>query len=63
MSMNHKNLHIVAGLIFAIVAVLHAFRIVNGFDVVFGSISIPIWASWIGVVVGAGLSYLFFNTS
>ena len=62
MSKNHKNIHIVAGLIFAVVAVLHAFRIVIGFQVVFGSVSIPMWASWIGVVVGVSLSYLFFKS-
>ena len=62
MNKSHKNIHFIAGLIFAVVAILHLCRILIGFSVVFGSVSIPIWASWIGVIVASCLSYLFFKS-
>jgi len=62
MKSGHKNIHVLAGLIFAVVAILHLFRILIGFSVIFGSVSIPIWASWIGLIVSACLSYLFFKS-
>ena len=63
MNKNHKNIHVVAGLIFAVVAILHLCRILTGFSVIFGSVSMPIWASWIGLIVSACLSYLFFKSA
>lgn len=62
MNKNHKNIHVVAGLIFAVVAILHLYRILIGFQVIFGSVSIPLWASWIGFIVATVLSYLFFKS-
>ncbi|MEK6793026.1 MAG: hypothetical protein AABX96_03955 [Nanoarchaeota archaeon] len=62
MNKGHKNIHVVAGLIFGVVAVLHLSRILTGFQVIFGSVSIPMWVSWIGFVVATVLSYLFFKS-
>ena len=54
-SENFQN--VVAGAIFALVALLHLLRIYMGWPIVIGSWTAPIWVSWIGFVVAGGLSY------
>jgi hypothetical protein len=53
--MDHKTFSVVAGVIFALVALLHLLRIYMGWPVVIGSWTVPMWVSWI--VVAGGLSY------
>jgi hypothetical protein len=55
--MNDKLLHLIAGTIFALVALLQALRIYMGWSVVIGGWSAPMWVSWIAIVVAGGLSY------
>ena len=55
--MNDKLFHLIAGTIFALVALLHVLRIYMGWPVVVGVWSAPMWVSWIGLVVAGGLAY------
>ena len=55
--MNDKFFHLIAGTIFALVALLQALRIYMGWSVVIGGWSAPMWVSWIAIVVAGGLSY------
>lgn len=55
--MNDKLFHLIAGTIFAFVALLQALRIYMGWSVVIGGWSAPIWVSWIVIVIAGGLSY------
>jgi uncharacterized integral membrane protein len=55
--MSQKKYNTVTGLIFLAVAIMHLFRVMNGTPVNFGSISIPLWVSWLGVLVAGFLSY------
>jgi len=55
--MNDKLFHLIAGTIFALVALLQALRIYMGWSVVIGGWSAPMWISWIAIVVAGGLSY------
>ena len=51
-----KNLYaLVSGITFGIVAVLQAVRALNQWTVQVGPISVPIWFSWLAVVVAGGL--------
>ena len=52
----HRSYLITSALIFAAVAILHFLRLINEWDFVLGSCSIPRWASWVGTVVPACLS-------
>ena len=52
----HRAYLITSGLIFVAVAILHCLRLVNDWDFVLGSWSIPRWASWAGTVFPACLS-------
>ena len=55
--MTDKSFHLIAGTIFALVALLQSLRIYMGWPVVIGGWSTPMWISWIAIVVAGGLSY------
>jgi hypothetical protein len=48
----------IASAIFALMAIVHAIRLVKHFQIVVGSHQIPIWASWVGLIVAGGLSWM-----
>ncbi len=54
--MNQKQYSLVAAIIFAIFALAHLVRIVLGWSVSISDWSVPMWVSWIAVVVAAGLA-------
>ena len=48
----------IAALIFFVVALLHLYRIFTHFQIIIGSHTIPMWCSYIGIVVAAFLSWM-----
>jgi len=54
--MDRKTFLLVAGVIFAVVALVHLTRIAMGWPVVIGSWTMPMWVSWIGLAVAGALS-------
>ena len=54
--MNHKVYCVISGIIFIVVAVSHAGRVVYGWHVQVEDVFIPMWVSWIGVLIPAVLS-------
>jgi hypothetical protein len=55
--MTEKMFATIAAVIFALVALLHLLRLVMGWSVVIDSWMVPMWVSWVGLVVAGGLSY------
>jgi hypothetical protein len=55
--MNQSTYMKVAGTIFLVVAVLHLYRAVSSLPIVIGDFSVPVVASWIGVVIAGFLAY------
>jgi hypothetical protein len=51
-----KTFFLVAGVIFAVVALVHLVRIVMDWSVTIGDWSIPMWVSWVALIVAGGLS-------
>jgi hypothetical protein len=51
----------VTATLFPVVAVAHLLRIIFGWQVEIGSLSVPFWASWLAVLVAAGLAYFGFR--
>lgn len=47
-----------AGLIFAIVAILQLVRALGGWPVTIAGTAIPVWVSWVAFVVAALLAWL-----
>lgn len=51
----------IAAVIFGLMALLHAYRLVTHFQVIVGSHTIAQAVSWVGVIVAAALSYGLFK--
>ena len=56
--MNSKSFFLMAGTVFGIVAIAHLLRIVMALPVTIGGWAVPIWVSWVAVIVAGGLSTL-----
>jgi hypothetical protein len=54
--MREQKYLLISATIFALVALLHLVRLVTNLPVQFGTITFPIWGSWLGVIVAAILS-------
>lgn len=50
------------GFVFALIALLHAWRAISGAPVLVGSTPLPIWISWVAVGVAGGLSIWGFRS-
>ena len=59
--MNQRTFTIIASAIFGVVALLHVLRIFLGWPAVIGGWTVPMWLSWIGLVVAGGLNYSGIN--
>jgi len=51
----------IAAAIFALMALLHVYRLLTHFQVIVGSHTIPQAVSWVGIVVAGGLSVMLFR--
>ena len=59
--MDQKTFTVIASVIFGIVALLHVLRIFLGWPAIIGGWTVPMWLSWIGLVVAGVLSYFGIN--
>lgn len=53
----NKLTHKVAGVVLGLAALAHLYRAVTGTDLTYGTTTIPMWASWLAIVVAGYLSY------
>jgi len=51
----------VAVIVFALVAVAHLLRLFYGWEVVVAGVVIPMWVSWLGLVVAGGLAVMIWR--
>jgi len=61
--MTHRTFSLVTGILFLLVALLHAIRLLRGWQVSVEGAVMPIWISWIGLAVAAYLAYQGFRLS
>jgi len=59
--MTQKAFSLIAGILFALVALVHLGRIVQGWDVTAAGMAIPMWVSWAGLVVTGMLAFFGFK--
>ena len=59
--MQQKTYNIVTAVLFLVVALLHLLRIILDWPAQIGGLSIPLWASWLALIVAAALAYLGFR--
>ena len=55
--MTEKYFSTLAAAIFAVVAVLHLVRILMGWSIVIDGWTVPMWVSWLGLIIAGALSY------
>ena len=59
--MSRRAYLLTSAVIFSLVAFLHLARIVFGWSVVIGDWSVPMWLSWVGLIVAGALAYSGFS--
>jgi hypothetical protein len=55
--MNQKTFSLIAGLIFFFVAAMHVLRLAFGWHMVLAGWTIPMWVSWIALLIAGFLAY------
>ena len=55
--MSSKAFFLIAGTVFGIVAIAHLLRIFTTLPVTIGGWTVPMWVSWVGVLVAGAMSY------
>jgi hypothetical protein len=53
----------IAAVIFAAIALVHAYRLIKGLDVVVDGTSLPQWVSVVGILVAGGLALMLWRES
>jgi hypothetical protein len=61
--MGHKGYCIASGTLFSLVALAHLLRIVYGSTIQIDEVSVPMLASWIGMIIPASLAIWAFRIS
>jgi hypothetical protein len=56
--MDQKTFSLVAGLIFAVVALFHLVRVFEEWTLIVGDWSVPKWVSWVALVVAGALALI-----
>lgn len=59
--MNPKTFFYTTAVIFFLIAVTHALRIIYGWRAAIGGFEAPVWLSWIALVIALVLSYQGFR--
>ena len=59
--MSRRAYLLATAIIFSLVGLLHLARIVFGWSAVIGAWSVPMWLSWIALVVTGALAYFGFS--
>lgn len=54
--MSQKTFSLIATVIFLVVGLMHALRLFLGWHIELNGWSVPMWVSWIGLVVGLYLA-------
>ncbi len=51
----------IAGIVFLVISVVHALRLVFRWDVVIGGWPVPMWVSWVAVALFGVLAYAMWS--
>lgn len=61
--MTQRSFFLITSILFLLIALLHAVRLLQGWQVTIGGAVVPIWISWIGLAIAAFLAYEGFRLS
>jgi hypothetical protein len=55
--MTPRIFSLITATLFSLIALLHALRLLGGWQVTVGDIVVPLWVSWVGLVIAGYLAY------
>ena len=61
--MTPRIFSLIAAAVFSLIALGHAIRLLQGWQVTIGGAVVPIWLSWIGLAIAGYLAYEGFKLS
>ncbi len=59
--MSEKNYLLISAIIFSLVALVHLVRLFTHWSFQIGTMTVPLWGSWLAVLIGATLSIWAFR--
>ena len=59
--MNQKTFILIGGTVFAVIGILHLLRAIFRWQSVIGTVTIPVWLSWVAFIAAAFLAYSGFR--
>ncbi len=59
--MTQRTFSLVTAVLFFLIALLHAARLLRGWHVIIEGAVVPMWISWIGLAIAAYLAYQGFR--
>jgi hypothetical protein len=59
--MKQNLFYSITGIIFSLIAAIHLLRIFYGWDAVIGGWSLPMWPSWLAVIIAVFIAYNAFK--
>ncbi len=59
--MSNKNFCLFTGIIFLIIFILHGLRLIYGWEAVIGTFMVPMWLSWVALIIAGILAYQGFK--
>jgi len=60
-TVDQRTYNIVTATLFLILAMLHVLRVIFGWPARIGGLDIPLWASWLVILVTGALAYFGFR--
>ena len=61
LTMTQRTFSLITAVLFFLIALLHAVRLLRGWQVTVAGAVVPIWLSWIGLAIAAYLAYQGFR--
>ena len=55
--MTQRVFSLITATLFSLIALLHVLRLLRGWQVTIGDVVVPVWVSWIGLVIAGYLAY------
>ena len=60
-SPSERTLLTITGIVFLVVALAHLLRVAFNWEILLGNAVVPIWLSWVGILIAGYLSYSSFH--
>lgn len=61
--MTQRVFSLITATLFSLIALLHALRLLRGWQVTIGDMMVPLWVSWVGLIIAGYLAYEGFRLS